>query len=167
MSVGPNYLLVSGCAAPSYDHNHPPPMWPDCLSHTRDDGPGHDAGYLLLGRPRRQLPYRPGFFRPGPPVGYPVLRVLASACVPSPDVYLLVDDEVVVLKAGKATDDLDCFPVSPRGPWSASSSIAAKAASKGLSRYPEGHIAARQAPFRPAEGQQAPCMQSTDYLAHC
>src|SRR5215813_13012170 len=57
------------------DSHHPPPIPPHCLGHARDDGAGHDARHLPLGRQRRQLPNRPAFLRPGAPMGHPVLGV--------------------------------------------------------------------------------------------
>jgi len=47
------------CLHPPFDSDHPPPMQPDCLGYARDDGPGHEARYLVLGRHRWSLPHRP------------------------------------------------------------------------------------------------------------
>jgi uncharacterized protein YecT (DUF1311 family) len=65
------------------DGDDPAPIESDGVGHPGDVWTGHDAGQLSLGRPRRQLPYRPALVLPGAPVGDAVVGVLASACLPS------------------------------------------------------------------------------------
>src|SRR5712691_4785142 len=93
----------------------PAPVEPDCWCAAGDDGPGHDAGHIALGRPRRQLSHRPALFLHGHSVGM-LFWVFFRQYVHCPDdVYLAAGDEVVVTKAGKNTHGLDRFFASLYG----------------------------------------------------
>ena len=85
-------------------------MQPDGLGHAGDDGTGHHAGPLPLGRPRWQCDRTvQRFFATGRPWAM-LFWVFFRQHVPSPgEVYLLVGDAVVVTKAGKTTHGLDRF----------------------------------------------------------
>ena len=99
---------------PCHD-NDPAPLQPDCLGHAGDDGPGHHAGHLPLGRQRGQYRTVQRFFATVIPWAT-LLWVFFRHHVYRPgEGYLLVGDEVVATKAGKHTYGLDRFFASLYG----------------------------------------------------
>jgi len=76
---------ISHCSnvSASYDANDFAPIQSDGVSHADDDGTGHDAGYLPLGRQGGSYRTVQRLFAQALPWAMLFLGVLSSACLPA------------------------------------------------------------------------------------